>query len=268
MPFRNYSAQADWPGQIVTPQGLAPDNNIYLEDREAAYGQSSPDELFDQSHLPANQYLQAPGNPNDFTNRGEQSVRPGLTADCWTSPNCPKRGTTNGPCSALGAIQCGKRSNSSELVDYKKERMASTARGSIQRANSDDAPKPGRSRVRLPHNVIERRYRNHLNSQIEALRLAVPALKEEQNTQADVDDGIPLRPPSKADIISTAATYIKELQDRNSDLLEYTRSLQGQVEGLQKLVKCDDCSILKYLTSLQLGGSPDQQVTQPSVTGV
>jgi hypothetical protein len=54
---------------------------------------------------------------------------------------------------------------------------------------------------------------------------------------------IPAKPPTKAIIVSTAASYIQELQSANDRLLSHTKELQEQVEALQKLVQCNDCAI-------------------------
>ncbi|KAF2773378.1 hypothetical protein EJ03DRAFT_253260, partial [Teratosphaeria nubilosa] len=106
---------------------------------------------------------------------------------------------------------------------------------------------------RVPHNLIERRYRDNLNSQIEALRLTVPALRDAYDcTSPDVEESglatvAPAKLPSKAVIISTAVDYVKQLENEKLKLQAATKSLQEQVAGLQKLVRCDDCAILQYL---------------------
>lgn len=60
------------------------------------------------------------------------------------------------------------------------------------------------------------------------------------------------RMPSKAVIISTAATYIKDLETERERLLDATKALQEQVSSLQKLVRCEDCSMMGYLNKMQV----------------
>lgn len=67
------------------------------------------------------------------------------------------------------------------------------------------------------------------------------------------DAALPPRLPSKAMIIATAATYIKELESERDVAEENVRNLQQQVVDLQKLIQCNDCSILQYLQAV--GGS-------------
>lgn len=113
-------------------------------------------------------------------------------------------------------------------------------------------PKPTNKRSgRVPHSIIERRYRDNLNNQIEALRLLIPSVRE---TPQDVEDslGIPPKAPSKAVVITAAASYIKELEAERAQRVAETKTLYEQVANLQQLLRCDNCSILQYLKSMQL----------------
>jgi len=112
-------------------------------------------------------------------------------------------------------------------------------------------------RRRVPHHVIERRYRDNLNGQIEKLRTCIPSLATDgcSPTSDMEDDPMPVKCPSKASVIVSAQAYIKELEEQQARLQSNTRALREQVTGLQKLVRCDDCSVVKYFNSLQLNGS-------------
>ena len=113
-------------------------------------------------------------------------------------------------------------------------------------------PKPTTKRSgRVPHSIIERRYRDNLNTQIETLRLLIPSVRE---SPQDVEDslGIPPKAPSKAVVITAAAGYIKELEADRARMMTETKTLYEQVASLQQLLRCDNCSILQYLKSLQL----------------
>lgn len=115
-------------------------------------------------------------------------------------------------------------------------------------------PKPTNKRSgRVPHSIIERRYRDNLNNQIETLRLLIPSVRE---TPQDVEDslGIPPKAPSKAVVITAAATYIKELEAERAQRAAETKTLYEQVASLRQLLRCDNCSILQYLKSMQLDG--------------
>lgn len=66
-------------------------------------------------------------------------------------------------------------------------------------------------------------------------------------------------------IIATAATYIKELESERDVAEENVRNLQQQVVDLQKLIQCNDCSILQYLQAV--GGSGGNQGGNPGENG-
>ncbi|KJY02301.1 hypothetical protein TI39_contig67g00002 [Zymoseptoria brevis] len=119
-------------------------------------------------------------------------------------------------------------------------------------------PPPARPQLRphrrIPHTIIERRYRDNLNTSIETLRLCLPTLKDAYITSPDVEDSaLPPRLPSKAIIIATAAGYIKELEGERDEVREEMEGLRNQVLELQKLVQCGECGILQYLQ--QVGGN-------------
>jgi hypothetical protein len=124
-----------------------------------------------------------------------------------------------------------------------------------------------KSRTRLPHNIIERQYRYRLNSQIESLRHSVPAVWRARNVE-DESNSEPVRLPSKAIIISAAITYIKALESEISSLQGITRTLQEQMEELQKLVHRNDGSWSKPLTSLRHKPSDSGEASHKASTHV
>ncbi|TKA83884.1 hypothetical protein B0A55_00123 [Friedmanniomyces simplex] len=106
---------------------------------------------------------------------------------------------------------------------------------------------------RLPHNLIERRYRDNLNHQIEVLRDELPTFKSIVACTADIEDPTALagKWPSKAVVIAAAIQYIAQLEQERGKAITRNTLLCAQVEGLQKLVRCDDCSIVKYLEAMK-----------------
>ncbi|KAF2848762.1 hypothetical protein T440DRAFT_400544 [Plenodomus tracheiphilus IPT5] len=80
---------------------------------------------------------------------------------------------------------------------------------------------------RLPHNQVERKYREGLNSELERLRKAVPSLP-----QSD-EGGVMGQPkPSKAMVLSSAIEYIRKIKNERDTLKEENERLrQGQGSG-------------------------------------
>lgn len=79
---------------------------------------------------------------------------------------------------------------------------------------------------RLPHNQVERKYREGLNSELERLRKAVPTLP--QSDEASVM-GQPK--PSKAMVLSSAIEYIRRIEEERDALKEENDRLKMGQSG-------------------------------------
>jgi hypothetical protein len=122
---------------------------------------------------------------------------------------------------------------------------------------------------RVPHNQVEKKYRENVNAQLEALRQAIP-LKQHLASfvispssvglSLDIEDlaaaASAPRQLSKAVVISSATAYIKMLESENLKLKEDLEALKGQNQTLQGLVKanCDDCSLMNYMKRWKIQG--------------
>jgi hypothetical protein len=118
-------------------------------------------------------------------------------------------------------------------------------------ALADDKPK---SRRRLPHNQVERKYRESLNTQLESLRRVVPSLQQGQRgfDGADIEDLPTPSKPSKAVILASATAYIKQMEKEKKAAADENQLLKTRIKALQALVKCDDCSLMQYVMDLKL----------------
>ena len=104
---------------------------------------------------------------------------------------------------------------------------------------------------RLPHHVIERRYRENLNSQIESLRSAVPStsacLTPDMEDLGNANPSSAIRPLSKAAVIAHAAEYMRQLSAQNEEVERMNRELRVTVEALRRLVNCEDCGVVQQI---------------------
>lgn len=73
----------------------------------------------------------------------------------------------------------------------------------------------GQRTTRIPHNMVERKYRHGLNAQLERLRRAVPVLQ-----QSDNGDGTSQLKASKSSVITAAVDYIKTVTLERDMLLD------------------------------------------------
>jgi hypothetical protein len=129
-------------------------------------------------------------------------------------------------------------------------RLKSESEDSPQ-APPDDKPK---SRRRLPHNQVERKYRESLNTQLESLRRVVPSLQQNQRgfDGADIEDLPTPSKPSKAVILASATAYIKQMEKDKKAAVDENQLLKMRVKALQALVKCEDCSLMQYVMDLKI----------------
>ncbi|EFQ87138.1 hypothetical protein CFE70_003708 [Pyrenophora teres f. teres 0-1] len=79
---------------------------------------------------------------------------------------------------------------------------------------------------RLPHNQVERKYREGLNAELERLRNAVPILRHR-----DEPGGMAQPKPSKAMILASAIEYIQSIEKENELLKEENERLRCQSRG-------------------------------------
>ena len=102
---------------------------------------------------------------------------------------------------------------------------------------------------RTPHNLIERRYRHKLQSELDNLTSKIPGWDTTESTdRIDIESAeVALKSRSKASAIAAAAKHIETLERDNESKALFVETLQGQIEGLQKLVHCDDCEIVRCL---------------------
>ena len=86
---------------------------------------------------------------------------------------------------------------------------------------SNDQSKARQNR-RLPHNQVERKYRESLNAELERLRRVVPTLP-----QGDSTDLTSPPKPTKATILASAINYIKLIEAERDRLQEENKFLRG-----------------------------------------
>lgn len=98
-----------------------------------------------------------------------------------------------------------------------------------------------RKRTRTPHNVIEQRYRDNLNTQIERLRLVLSDLPSDSTalctTGTDASNTTSQYAP-KAVVIETAASLIREMAAKNEQLSLSMENLQARFDMMEKISEC------------------------------
>ncbi|RMZ74403.1 hypothetical protein GMOD_00003435 [Pyrenophora seminiperda CCB06] len=149
---------------------------------------------------------------SSFCDDAPQQASPSLSPHMLNreSPSSPASGcessTPKRPTRKRGRPKMDRRSTDSQLVTSPSVKSQRTKR--------------------LPHNQVERKYREGLNSELERLRNAVPILR-----QRDEPGGTAQPKPSKAMILASAIEYIQSIEKENGSLKEENERLRCQPRG-------------------------------------
>lgn len=146
----------------------------------------------------------------------------------------------------------GRQFASGNSIDTEQNsKVKSESEESPQAQAAEEKSKPRR---RLPHNQVERKYRESLNTQLESLRRVVPSLQQGQRgcDGADIEDLPAPSKPSKAVILASATAHIKNIEKDKKALQDENQLLKARIKALQALVKCEDCSLMQYVMDLKI----------------
>jgi hypothetical protein len=149
--------------------------------------------------------------------------------------------------------QNGRRQ--SKLATHTKGRKSSNSQPEESIAESiEDLDVKGKKRI--PHNEVERKYRDSVNNQMDCLRRVIPDLRPSPKIcdGTDIEDLPAPSKPSKAVILASATAYIKKMEKEKKDLKAELELCELRVKALQALVKCDDCSLMQYVMNMNLRG--------------
>ncbi|KIX02912.1 uncharacterized protein Z518_08855 [Rhinocladiella mackenziei CBS 650.93] len=119
-------------------------------------------------------------------------------------------------------------------------------------------------RAKQAHSVVERRYRDNLNGKIMQLHRALVATESTSRlTGVSTHDFFASREHRgkvrKSDVMTDAMNYVHQSEVEIRHMSDEINRLNERVRALEKLVKCEDCSLLKQMVRLQLQQHQPQQ---------
>lgn len=112
--------------------------------------------------------------------------------------------------------------------------------------------------AKTSHCQVERKYRENLNTKFEILRRTIPCMQPQLTTKqlcegGDVEDlDSTVVKPRKADILSSATDYVKQLEDRNGKMGGEIEFLRSRVKAIEKLINCEDCYLLNGIRDMRV----------------
>jgi hypothetical protein len=182
--------------------------------------------------------------------RADMGSSPDMTSRTISLGSSTKRNTL--PLRKDGSRKSSRQSFSLSPTTLSPEEPLSAS------TSSPSTTDPPKSNKRVPHKQVEKKYRENINAQLDALRRAIPMSKQLTGSADSPDlEDLPMnsRQPSKALILSSATMYIKQLEQENEKLKEQIDALKEQNKTLQSLVKCDDCSLMNYARNWNVRGA-------------
>ncbi|KAL1381990.1 hypothetical protein HDK64DRAFT_313629 [Phyllosticta capitalensis] len=168
----------------------------------------------------------------------------GLTSATTTAPSSPRRS------SAISLKRSAPSSPVMDTIPPAPKRQLRT-RHHEEPQHDDDAPLDARAsaraasnraqaKTRQPHNMVEKKYREGLNNELERLRRAVRTLPQPRTrslSSDDDDDGYgyssSVPKPSKAAVLAGAVDYIRYLETEHERLRSENEQLR-ELEGLRR----------------------------------
>ena len=112
--------------------------------------------------------------------------------------------------------------------------------------------------VKGSHSLVERRYRENLNTRMTQLDQILTAIHDRSRKAGDLDIG-PRHTemsgkPRKADVLIDAIRYVKQAEVEGATKTKEIDFLRLRIAALEKLVHCSDCALLRQLAGQQIGG--------------
>ena len=119
------------------------------------------------------------------------------------------------------------------------------------------------SSTRTAHSVVEHNYRQNLNVKMEQLHQILStadAAERVDDEEGDGSSGIEDKALSssktrKSDVLIHAYGYVKRSEREKKSMVDENAFLKRRLVALEKLVKCEDCSLFQQMNMLQMGGS-------------
>lgn len=158
-------------------------------------------------------------------------------------------------------------SNPSESRDMPKRRYSFAGEQKKSKAawqtdeeaniGSIDKVSENKALARSSHSIVERKYRDNLNTRITELDQTLYDIRYPDRQSSKLDTNEHPQKMSKAEVLNEAMRYVRQAElDRKSRMKEID-FLRLRVTGLEKLVNCADCALLKRMSDQQISTGID-----------
>ncbi|KIW24360.1 hypothetical protein, variant [Cladophialophora immunda] len=152
----------------------------------------------------------------------------------------------------FGSKKCLPRSRAAPRSSRTSQPKKGRPRKKRNQSNSSSEDESAILKAKFAHSVIERRYRDNLNRKMMQLHRDLLAVETSPTSPASQFNTSPTGQTlssrvRKSDIMSRAINYVHQSDVEIRHLDGEIKRLQDQVSVFQKLVNCDDYSLLKNM---------------------
>jgi hypothetical protein len=206
------------------------------------------------------QILENPEVEMEDFNLGDWFPSSSISHPDTTPPRKPSH-TVSGMSTETSRRPSAQSSNSSTRKPRKRGRKPSTA----------DDDEDAQARAKQAHSIVERRYRDNLNGKIMQLqrtlssiasnpkRLDAPVSIAEEETQEQQPTSGTTR-VRKSDVMTDAVNYVHQSEVSMRHMTNEINRLTERVRTLEKLVRCEDCVLLKEMVRRSLQTQEQRQI--------
>jgi hypothetical protein len=113
---------------------------------------------------------------------------------------------------------------------------------------------PPNRHAKTSHSLVERKYRENLNSKFDTLRQSLPSMQRFSHGYegSDMIDPEASIKPRKADILTNATEYVQQLKERNNNLNSELAFQREKILAMEGMTHCENCYLRSDFQVMQL----------------
>ncbi|EXJ82075.1 hypothetical protein A1O1_08144 [Capronia coronata CBS 617.96] len=114
-----------------------------------------------------------------------------------------------------------------------------------------------KQRAKQAHSLVEKKYRENLNAKIAQLHITLQSSHYGPKTGEEGESDTPVSivqasKVRKSDVLTEAMNYVNQTEVEMRHMENEINRLSERVRVLEKLVRCEDCSLLKQMVNMQV----------------
>ncbi|KIV89039.1 hypothetical protein PV10_08653 [Exophiala mesophila] len=164
------------------------------------------------------------------------------------------------PTAAAARRRANQRSNPTTTVSTSATMLSDDEEQDSKPKGGAPSKADAKQRAKQAHSLVERKYRENLNAKIAQLHNTLQSshygpkasLEDDSDNPSSLMAAIPASKVRKSDVLTEAMNYVNQTEVEMRHMENEINRLSERVRVLEKLVRCEDCSLLKQMVNLQV----------------